>query len=453
MNLPEITSDNSEASGIFESYGAVISYLYSRLPMFSRLGADAIKADLINTEKFCSHLSEPQKKFKSVHIGGTNGKGSSSHMLAAILQTAGYKTGLYTSPHLKDFRERIRINGEMISEQEVLEFVNNNYEFIEQIEPSFFEATVAMAFNHFSLNDIDIAIIEVGLGGRLDSTNVIKPELSLISNIGYDHMNILGNTLQLIAGEKAGIIKKGVPIVISQKQIDIASIFLKKAQEQQSEIVFASDEWLIERAIEQENLPEYLKIDFSQINDKIPSEFKFSRLDLDLTGSYQLKNLCGVLSAVKQLRMLNYVISDDDITEALKQVKSLTGLMGRWQTLHQSPRVICDTGHNEDGIKEVIKNIGQSSFKKLHMVIGMLKDKDSSGILKMLPESAVYYFCQPNLPRAKPAVELRNEASAYNLKGEYYLSVTEALDAAKISAEKDDLIFVGGSTFVVAEII
>jgi dihydrofolate synthase/folylpolyglutamate synthase len=337
MNVPEITSDNSEASGIFNTYADVISYLYSRLPMFSRLGADAIKADLINTEKFCTHLSEPQKKFKSVHVGGTNGKGSSSHMLAAILQTAGYKTGLYTSPHLKDFRERIRINGEMISEQEVLEFVNKNYEFIEGLEPSFFEATVAMAFNHFSINEVDIAIIEVGLGGRLDSTNVINPELSLISNIGYDHMNILGNTLQLIAGEKAGIIKKGVPVVISQKQDEVADTFLKKAKEQQSKIIFASEEWLIEKSSSQQNLPEFLKLDIRQKKNTIPACFSFDAIELDLTGTYQLKNLGGVLSAVKQLRELDYEISDDNIIEALRQVKALTGLMGRWQMLQEAP--------------------------------------------------------------------------------------------------------------------
>jgi dihydrofolate synthase/folylpolyglutamate synthase len=453
MNVPELTSDNSEASGVFHSYAAVISYLYSRLPMFSRLGAIAIKADLINTEKFCAHLSEPHKKFKSLHIGGTNGKGSSSHMLAAILQTAGYKTGLYTSPHLKNFRERIRINGEMISEQDVLEFVNNNYEFIEGIEPSFFEATVAMAFNHFAINEVDIAIIEVGLGGRLDSTNVINPELSLISNIGYDHMNILGNTLQLIAGEKAGIIKKGAPVVISQQQSEVADIFLKKAAEQQSKIIFASEEWSIEMSSSQQNLPEFLKLDIRQRNDTIPACFSFTEIELDLTGTYQLKNLGGVLSAVKQLRKLDYEISDQNIIEALRQVKALTGLMGRWQMLQEAPLVICDTGHNEDGIREVMKNIEQSSYNRLHMVIGMLGDKDSSGILKMLPEEATYYFCQPDLPRAKPAIELRDEANTYNLHGEYYSSVGDALDAAKKSANKNDLIFVGGSTFVVAEVV
>lgn len=353
MHMPENTSDNPKPEESFDSYSDVITYLYSRLPMFSRLGADAIKADLINTEKFCSHLSEPQNKFKSIHIGGTNGKGSSSHMLAAILQIAGYKTGLYTSPHLKDFRERIRINGKMISEQDVLGFVNDNYEFIENLEPSFFEVTVAMAFHHFAVNKVDIAIIEVGLGGRLDSTNVIHPELSLISNIAFDHMNILGNTLPLIAGEKAGIIKKGVPVIISQKQDEVADVFIKKAGEQQSKIIFASEEWLINKSSSQQDLPEFLKVDISQKNNTIPNCFSFSAIELDLAGTYQLKNLGGVLSAVKQLRELDYQISDQNIIEALRQVKAITGLMGRWQMLQESPLVICDTGHNEDEASDI----------------------------------------------------------------------------------------------------
>ncbi len=453
MNMPDNNFGNAIPQGSFDSYSDVISYLYSRLPMFSRLGADAIKADLINTQKFCERLDNPQNKFKSIHIGGTNGKGSSSHMLAAILQTAGYKTGLYTSPHLKDFRERIRINGTMISEQQILQFVNEQYGFIEELEPSFFEVTVAIAFHHFAVNQVDIAIIEVGLGGRLDSTNVILPELSLISNIAFDHMDILGYTLPLIAGEKAGIIKKGVPVIISQKQDDVSDVFIKKAVEQQSEILFASEEWLITRSSSQNDSPEFLRVDISQKKNTIPSYFNFSTLELDLTGTYQLKNLAGVLSTVKQLRELGYQILDQNIIDALRQVKALTGLMGRWQMLQEAPLIICDTGHNEDGIREVLKNIEQCSYDKLHMVIGMLRDKDISGILKILPKNAIYYFCQPDLPRAKPAIELRNEAKAYNLLGEYYSSVQDALGAAKECAGQEDLIFVGGSTFVVAEIL
>jgi len=453
MNMPENKSDNAMPQGSFNSYSDVISYLYSCLPMFSRLGADAIKADLINTEKFCARLDNPQNKFKSVHVGGTNGKGSTSHILTAILQTAGYKTGLYTSPHLKDFRERIRINGIMISEHEILQFVNEQYGFIEELEPSFFEVTVAMAFHHFAVNQVDIAIIEVGLGGRLDSTNVIQPVLSVISNIAFDHMDILGNTLPLIAGEKAGIIKKRVPVIISQKQDDVADVFINKAAEQESELIFASEEWLIRKSKSQLDSPKFLSVDISQKNDKIPPYFSFNTLELDLPGTYQLKNLAGVLSAVKQLRELGYQISDQNIIDALRKVKTLTGLMGRWQILQQAPLLICDTGHNEDGIREVVKNIEQSTFDQLHMVIGMLRDKDISGILKMLPKNAIYYFCQPDLPRAKPAIDLRNEAKAYNLLGEYYSSVKDALAAAKESARQGDLIFVGGSTFVVAEIL
>jgi dihydrofolate synthase/folylpolyglutamate synthase len=266
-------------------------------------------------------------------------------------------------------------------------------------------------------------------------------------------MNILGYTLPLIAGEKAGIIKKGVPVIISQKQDDVADIFIKKAAEQQSKIIFASEEWLIKKSSSQQDLPEFLKVDISQKNNTIPNCFSFGAIELDLAGTYQLKNLGGVLSAVKQLRELGYQISDQNIIEALRQVKAITGLMGRWQMLQEAPLVICDTGHNEDGIREVLKNIEESSFDKLHMVIGMLRDKDSSGILKMLPEMAKYYFCQPDLPRAKSAFELKDEASGYNLHGEYYSSVGDALEAAKKSAGKNDLIFVGGSTFVVAEVV
>lgn len=453
MIMPENKSGSTMPEGSLNSYSAVISYMYSRLPMFSRLGANAIKADLINTEKFCAHLDNPQNKFKSVHVAGTNGKGSTSHMLAAILQTAGYKTGLYTSPHLKDFRERIRINGIMISEEDVLKFVNNQYGFIEDLAPSFFEVTVAMAFEHFVVNQVDIAIIEVGLGGRLDSTNVIQPILSVISNIAFDHMDILGNTLPLIAGEKAGIIKKGVPVIISQKQADVAGVFIKKAVKQDSQLTFASEEFLITRSNSQHFSPEFISVDIILKNERMPPYFSFNTLELDLTGTYQLKNLAGVLSAVKQLRDLGYQISDKNITDALRRVKALTGLMGRWQLLQQAPQLICDTGHNEDGIREVVKNIEQSTFEQLHMVIGMLRDKDISGILKLLPKNAIYYFCQPDLPRAKPAIELQEEAKAFNLHGDYYSTVSDALNSAKACAAKNDLIFVGGSTFVVAEVV
>ena len=434
-------------------YKETLQYLYSRLPMFSKEGQAAMKPGLQNIIKFCQKLGNPEEKFKSVHIGGTNGKGSSSHMLAAVLQKAGYKTGLYTSPHLRDFRERIRIDGEMISENAVIDFVKTNRQFIEEIEPSFFEVTVAMAFEYFALNKVDIAIIEVGLGGRLDSTNIIKPELSLISNIGYDHMNILGNTLAEIATEKAGIIKTKTPVIISQRQAEIQAIFNNKATEMESPITFASDDWEITQSSFQNTNTDLLKV---EINPKSRNEnpiFEFNSLELDLTGSYQLKNLAGVLSTLKQLKTLGFKITDQNIKSALGSVKTLTGLMGRWQTLGKKPLTICDTGHNEDGIKEVLKNIRQSKFNNLHMVFGMVKDKDISKILKLLPQEAKYYFCQPNIPRAKSADELYTEAMQFGLKGDYFESVHEALEAAKKNALENDLIFIGGSTFVVAEIV
>ena len=434
-------------------YKETLQYLYSRLPMFSKEGQAAMKPGLQNIIKFCQKLGNPEEKFKSVHIGGTNGKGSSSHMLAAVLQKAGYKTGLYTSPHLRDFRERIRIDGEMISENAVIDFVKTNRQFIEEIEPSFFEVTVAMAFEYFALNKVDIAIIEVGLGGRLDSTNIIKPELSLISNIGYDHMNILGNTLAEIATEKAGIIKTKTPVIISQRQAEIQAIFNNKATEMESPITFASDDWEITQSSFQNTNTDLLKVEIKQKSTDGNPIFEFNSLELDLTGSYQLKNLAGVLSTLKQLKTLGFKITDQNIKSALGSVKTLTGLMGRWQTLGKKPLTICDTGHNEDGIKEVLKNIRQSKFNNLRMVFGMVKDKDISKILKLLPQEAKYYFCQPNIPRAKSADELYAEAMQFGLKGDYFESVHEALEAAKKNALENDLIFIGGSTFVVAEIV
>lgn len=435
------------------NYSETLHYLYSRLPMFSSHGKDAIKPGLQNTIKFCNILGNPQEKFKLVHVGGTNGKGSTSHMLAAVLQKAGYKTGLYTSPHLRDFRERIRINGEMISENEVIQFIGDHQQYIEELEPSFFEVTVAMAFEYFAVNQVDIAIIEVGLGGRLDSTNVIHPELCVISNIGYDHMNILGNSLNEIATEKAGIIKQGVPVVISQRQNAVEDIFINKALEMHSDLTFASDEWDISRSPAENKPTEFLKLDIRQKMNRNSPAFSFKNLDLDLTGSYQLKNLAGVLSAIKQLRLQGCQIDDQDIIFALKQVKMLTGLIGRWHKLNDNPLIICDTGHNEDGIREVLKNINLTPHHNLHMVIGMVKDKDISKMLTLLPQKARYYFCQPNIPRAKQANELYTEAIQFGLKGDYYESVYSALESAKKNALEDDLIFIGGSTFVVAEIV
>ncbi|MXV51370.1 bifunctional folylpolyglutamate synthase/dihydrofolate synthase [Pedobacter sp. HMF7647] len=426
------------------NYQETIDFLYARLPMFTRVGAAAIKKGLDNTLAFCKSLDDPQNKFRSVHVGGTNGKGSTSHMLAAILQTAGYKTGLYTSPHLKDFRERIRINGEMIQQNEVVDFVEKSLSTIESIEPSFFEVTVALAFDHFAKHQVDIAIIEVGLGGRLDSTNVITPLLSVITNIGYDHMNLLGNTLAEIASEKAGIIKPGVPVVIGENRKDLISLFQAKAKETSSDIVITANERQMDG-----------KWTANEYGDIVleTSTSDGQSFTMDLSGSYQLNNLSTVLSSVDQLRKFGFDITTDHLKKALSNVKELTGLAGRWQTLQKHPLIICDTGHNEDGIREVVKNIQAVPYHKLHMVIGMVKDKDISKVLTLLPKDAIYYFCQPQLERAKPAIELADEARNFGLTGDAFPTVSEALNAAKQEALAEDLIFIGGSTFVVAEIV
>lgn len=428
------------------TYSEAIQYLYSKLPMFTRIGSKAFKANLNNTLAFCAHLGNPENRFKSVHIAGTNGKGSTSHMLAAILQAAGYKTGLYTSPHLRDFRERIRINGVMIAQEQVISFIDTHQEFIDILKPSFFETTAAMAFDHFAEQQVDIAVIEVGLGGRLDSTNVIQPLLSVITNIGLDHTDILGDTLPQIAAEKAGIIKPSVPVVIGETHTETAEVFTQKASEHLSAITFADQNYHIE-SLSAQNANNLL----------IRYQHKYAPqanvLELDLSGSYQKKNVATVLTAVDELRKQDFNISVKTTLSALKQVSTLTGLQGRWQTLSKQPLTICDTGHNAHGIKEVIKNIRATKHHQLHMVIGMVKDKDSAAILTLLPKEAYYYFCQPDLPRAKLADDLKKEALALGLKGNSFNSVAQALEAAKIAADAEDLIFVGGSTFVVAEVI
>lgn len=467
------------------NYTETLHYLYNQLPMFTRVGVSAFKKDLTNTLALCERLGNPQHQFKSVHVGGTNGKGSTSHMLAAVLQTAGYKTGLYTSPHLKDFRERIRINGQMITEQEVVDFVAQHQIDFDDIQPSFFEMTVALAFDAFARHKVDIAIVEVGLGGRLDSTNVITPLLSVITNIGWDHMNLLGYTLPEIAGEKAGIIKSHVPVIIGEYQPEVVEVFTKKAQEQQAPITFASEQWQIEvepeaggRRMEaqeqQSSLEGYLHHELITIKvqrNTIPSSRltqhasplrltathnslpATQKLQLDLTGTYQLKNVKTVLSAVEELRQQGFDITAEHIHTALRQVKTLTGLNGRWQILSQDPLTICDTGHNPDGIQEVLKNIQAVPYQHLHFVIGMVNDKDSSKVLSMLPQQATYYFCKPDIPRGLEAETLQQQAGQFSLQGRTYASVKDALQAARQQAGAADLVFAGGSTFVVAEIV
>jgi len=426
-----------------KTYAEVIDYLYSRLPMFTRDGSSAYKKDLDRTIALCQALDNPQDKFKTIHVAGTNGKGSSSHMLAAILAQAGYKTGLYTSPHLVDFRERIRINGEQIAEQFVVDYVNNQKQLIEEVQPSFFEATVAMAFDYFAKEQVDIAIIEVGLGGRLDSTNIIHPEVCLITNIGMDHMNLLGDTLEEIAAEKAGIIKKNIPVIISETNPVTAPVFKNKALEEYAPLTFA-DTHIIATRIRKDNGAQYIHVENKgQAHDYI----------LDLTGSYQLKNIVGVLAVIDQIRTSGFDITEEQLRQALSQVQLLTGFQGRWQTLQTSPLIICDTGHNEDGIKEVIKNLEDVTYKKLHVVIGAMKDKDLDHMLPYLPKEATYYFASPNMPRAMEAQELASKAQNYHLQGHIALSVMDALNKAKDAYHEGDLIFVGGSNFVVAEVL
>ncbi|UZJ66157.1 bifunctional folylpolyglutamate synthase/dihydrofolate synthase [Sphingobacterium sp. KU25419] len=427
-----------------QNYNEVIEYLYARLPMFTRDGASAYKKDLDNTLALLDALGNPQHKFKSIHIAGTNGKGSSSHMLASIFAEAGYKTALYTSPHLLDFRERIRINGQMVDEQFVIDFVHNQQALIEQIQPSFFEVTVAMAFDYFAKMQVDIAIIEVGLGGRLDSTNVIQPLISLITNIGFDHMNMLGNTLAEIAFEKAGIIKHDTPVVVSEYNEATAPVFVKKAKQEQASLEFASEK--LQSSITAFN-EDYLQIDVVNL------EGHTEQYELDLKGSYQSKNILGVLQIVDHMRKLGYDLPLASVKNGLRKVQSFTGLQGRWQTLSKDPFVICDTGHNEDGIREVLKNLANTSFRQLHFVIGAMKDKDLGHMLPLLPKDAIYYFSNPDMPRAMPSVELAAEAHQLGLKGNAYGPVVKAFEAAKEHYKHGDLIFVGGSNFVVSEVL
>ena len=425
------------------TYSETLEYLYSRLPMFTRIGAAAIKKDLHNTIALCEHLGNPQHKFKTIHIAGTNGKGSTSHMLAAVLQKAGYKTGLYTSPHLKDFRERIRINGEMIPESFVTDFVAQEKELIENISPSFFEVTVGLAFDYFAKEKVDIAVIETGLGGRLDSTNIITPQLSVITNISLDHTNLLGNTIPEIAYEKAGIIKQDVPVVIGERQAETTSVFVDKSAETNSPIIFASDLLHVSDT--------YRKDTFLITSVYQEHTLLYPELQLDLTGSYQLKNILTVIQSVIILNKIGFEITNEAVRAAIADTKGLTGLRGRWDILSEHPLIICDTGHNVAGITEVMENINSTPHDQLHIVIGMLKDKDITTVLQLLPASACYYFCQPDLERAMSAEELSRQAEVFNLKGNIFGSVGEAIENAKSNADPKDLIFIGGSTFVVAE--
>ena len=428
------------------TYQQTIDYLYAQLPMYSRIGAAAYKADLHNTIALCHAIDNPQTKFKSIHIAGTNGKGSTSHMLAAILQQAGYKTGLYTSPHLKDFRERIKINGEMISEDFVVDFVQRTKTVSEQIKPSFFELTVAMAFDYFEKEKIDIAVIETGLGGRLDSTNIISPILSIITNIGYDHMDILGDTLEKIAAEKAGIIKPGVPVVIGEYLPETKPIFINKAKETGAPIYFAQDEYVVSNI---NYSIELLSCAVTNTEKNITETF-----ELDLNGLYQTKNLRTVLCAQKILMQQGFNIKNEAEKKALKNVKKLTGLYGRWDVISSNPTIILDVAHNEDGIKQLLQQLSSVHHTSLtiHFVMGMVKDKDISRVLSIFPKNARYYFSNAHIERALPHHNLLEKAKAFELNGQSFDDVNEAIKAAKLHAAADDIIIVCGSVFLVAEV-
>jgi len=428
------------------NYTETLEYLFSQLPMFQRIGQAAYKANLDNTIALDEYFGHPHSKYKTIHIAGTNGKGSVSHILASILQKAGFKTGLYTSPHLNDFRERIKIDGMMIPEEEVVQFVENHRAFFEPIKPSFFELTVAMAFDYFARSNVDVAVIETGLGGRLDSTNIITPELSIISNISYDHGYLLGDTLESIAGEKAGIIKKNIPIVIGESQKSTNQVFIDKANEMESPISFASNNYQANREINRNNLFQTYQI----FKD---GQLFFPDLKLDLNGNYQNKNIVTVLQSIEILQQKKFKIQKDHIYEGCETAASTTGLMGRWQTIGQNPLTICDTGHNEAGILEILEQFKLMDFSQLHFIFGTVEDKDINKILELLPINAVYYFCKANIPRALDEKLLRQKASIFGLEGKCYSSVKMALGAARENAQDDDLIFVGGSTFVVAEVI
>ncbi|WP_446050363.1 bifunctional folylpolyglutamate synthase/dihydrofolate synthase [Zobellia laminariae] len=402
------------------TYKETLDWMFTQLPMYQQKGKQAYNAKLDGIRNFANHLDNPENKFKSIHVGGTNGKGSSSHMLASILQEAGYKVGLYTSPHLKDFRERIRINGECVGENFVIEFIANNQSFFENHHLSFFEMTVGMAFDYFAKEKVDIAVVEVGLGGRLDSTNIITPEVSLITNIGFDHVDMLGDTLPKIAFEKAGIIKEGVPVVVSEFQVETAETFQDVAQSKKAKLIYAEQE--------------------------IDEVYKTS-----LLGAYQEKNVKGVIAVIEQLS--GFSITHDQMRSGLLKVVQNTGLMGRWQQLQTAPTVICDTAHNKEGLSIVINQVTQQKFKKLFIVLGFVKGKDLNTILPLFPKDAEYYFTSPEISRGLEVNELVDRAKEFGLVGKSFTAVKAAYSAALADAGPEDFIFIGGSTFTVSEVI
>lgn len=427
------------------NYEETINYLFTFLPMFQRIGAAAYKADLSNTIALMEALDNPQNKFKSIHVAGTNGKGSTSHLLASLLREKGLKVGLHTSPHLKDFRERIRVNGVMVEKDWVVDFVEKNKSIIEEIQPSFFETAVAMAFKYFEQQKVDIAIIEVGMGGRLDSTNVLSPLLSVITNISFDHTEFLGKDLASIATEKAGIIKDNTPVVIGQTQEETAPVFIKRAKEHNATISFADQIYSIRNPIHKDAK---LIVDVYKKDDLL-----YKDLVSVLSGNYQLKNITTVICAIEELGKIGYCFSEEELRAGFLNLQTNAPLMGRWQTLSTNPLTICDTGHNEDGLSYVIEQINQTHYNNLHFVLGMVNDKDIDKVLSMLPKKAHYYLCKADIPRGLDVKILAEKTKQAGLIYSTYQSVKEALDAAQRNAKDNDLVFVGGSTYTVAEIV
>ncbi len=421
------------------TYQQTIHYLYTRTPLFQNVGQGAYKEGLENTYSLDEHFGHPHQHYRTIHVAGTNGKGSCSHTLAAILQHAGYKVGLYTSPHLVDFRERIRVNGKMIPKKRVIDFVQQERDFFEPLYPSFFEVVTALAFLYFEEQKVDVAVVEVGLGGRLDCTNIITPALSVITNISYDHVKLLGNTLEQIAAEKAGIIKSGVPVVIGETTPETRPVFQNKAQEVGAPIVFAED------------TPEVSSFDYAPNGGIDYDTVSFGRLHGELGGAYQVKNTNTVLHAVQQMRAAGFRLSQADVEAGFAQVSELTGLQGRWQQISSSPRVFCDTGHNIGGFEYITRQLAAQKCRQLRIVIGMVNDKDINGVLSLLPKDAVYYFCQASVNRSLPADDVKKLAQQHGLDGQTFGSVAEAYQSALSDCQNDDFLFVGGSTYVVAD--
>ena len=422
------------------TYDETVTYLFNCAPPFQQVGGAAYKEGLSTTIALDNHLGNPHRKFRTIHVAGTNGKGSTSHTLAAILQESGYKVGLYTSPHLIDFRERMRVNGTPASKEYVMDFVEKHRAFFEPLQPSFFELTTAMAFNYFAEQNVEVAIIEVGLGGRLDCTNIITPELCIITNISPDHTQFLGNTLQEIASEKAGIIKNGIPVVIGETTTETKEVFAQKAKECNAPIIFAEEEALLTAATPMENGYRY-------------SSTIFGEFCGELGGDYQQKNTNTLLSAINILRGKGFTITEESLRKGFTNVCKLTGLMGRWQKIQDNPRVICDAGHNIGGIKYITEQLARVDCRELRIVFGMVNDKDITSVLKMMPKNAEYYFTQASIKRAMPADDLKNMAERFGLMGNSHPNVKEALEAALSDSSDDDFIFVGGSCFIVADLL